>query len=93
MGQTLDDWLSRDFSKLAHAIADAVYAHAAGLRAAGTDFYGYAILPGEPGNIESIVVVVNCQSDIAVPPDDDQYRYYRYWWTNGSIGFTTGLRL
>jgi hypothetical protein len=41
-------------------------------------FYGYALLPGEPYDIHSLVAVTNTEADIKVPRTDDQYRYYRY---------------
>jgi hypothetical protein len=42
------------------------------------EFYGYALLPGEPYDIHSLVAVTNSEGDIKVPPTDNQYRYYRF---------------
>lgn len=41
-------------------------------------FYGYALLPREPYDISSIVAAYNCEADIKVPRDHQQYQYYRY---------------
>ncbi len=49
----------------------------ASLHARGFDFYGYALLPGEPYDVNGIVGVTNREADIKVPPTDDQYQYYR----------------
>ncbi len=48
------------------------------LRSLGIQFYGYALLPGEPFDINSIVAVANTEARIKVPHTDGQYRYYRY---------------
>jgi hypothetical protein len=48
------------------------------LRSRAIEFYGYALLPGEPYDIHSIVAVANGEGDVKVPPGDPQYRYYRY---------------
>jgi hypothetical protein len=75
---SLRQWLGEPHLALIAAIAENVRAHVATLRARGVGFYGYALLPGEPYDIHSIVAVVKTETDISVPPDDDQYRYYRY---------------
>jgi hypothetical protein len=48
------------------------------LRSRGIEFYGYALLPGEPYDIHSLVAVSNAEADIKVAPTHNQYRYYRY---------------
>lgn len=75
---TLRNWLSQDRAPLVTAIVQAVRNHVVALNAQGIDFYGYALLPGEPYDIHSLVAVVNCESDIKVGREDDQYLYYRY---------------
>lgn len=74
----LRKWLAQPRTALVAAVADGVRDHVAALRTSGAEFYGYALLPGEPYDIRSLVVVTNGETDIKVAPDDDQYRYYRY---------------
>jgi hypothetical protein len=67
------------------AVAEDVKRHVDSLFANQTEFYGYALLPGELYDIQSLVVVTNAESDINVPITDEQYRYYRFAvdeWTN-----------
>jgi hypothetical protein len=59
-------------------VAEGVRAHVDALRSRGIEFYGYALLPGEPYDIHSLVAVTNTEADIKVPRTDEQYRYYRY---------------
>ena len=75
---SLRTWLAEPHPDLISAIADGVRDHAANLRSRGIGFYGYAILPGEPYDIHSLVAVTNREADVKVPRTDDQYRYYRY---------------
>ena len=61
------------------------------------EFYGYALLPGEPYDINCLVAVTNCEGEIKVPPNDDQYRYYRFsvdeWvhWDHDEFGAANAL--
>jgi len=71
-------WLAEPRPALAAAVAEGVRAHVAKLRSRGIEFYGYALLPGEPYDIHSLVAVTNTEADIKVPWTDGQYRYYRY---------------
>src|SRR5262245_22661667 len=71
-------WLSEPRNALAHAVARCVRDHVNSLRSQGVMFYGYALLPGEPYDISNIVAAYNCEADIKVPRDHEQYRYYRY---------------
>lgn len=74
----LRKWLAQPRTALVAAVVDGIRAHVAALRTSGVQFYGYALLPGEPYDIRSLVAVANGESDIEVPPNDDMYRYYRY---------------
>lgn len=75
---TLQRWLDDPRLTLVAAVAEDVIGHVAGLRSRGIEFYGYALLPGEPYDIHSLVAVTNSEADIKVPADDDLYSYYRY---------------
>ncbi len=74
----LRNWLAQPRTALIAAVAEGVLAHVAALHLSGTEFYGYALLPGEVYDIHNLVAVTNGDADIRVSPDDDQYRYYRY---------------
>jgi hypothetical protein len=74
----LQRWLAEPRLALVAAVAENVRAHVVTLRSRGIEFYGYALLPGEPYDIHSLVAVSNTKADIKVPPTDDQYGYYRY---------------
>ena len=74
----LRTWLSEPRTALVAAVAEGARAHVAALRAQGTEFYGYALLPGEPYDIHSLVAVTNGEADVKVPCSDDRYQYYRY---------------
>ena len=74
----LRKWLAEPRTALVAAVADGVRSHVTGLRSGGVDFYGYALLPGEPYDVRSLVAATNGEADIKVPPDDDQYHYFRY---------------
>lgn len=63
---------------LVAAVTDGIRNHVAKLRSQGKEFYGYALLPGEPYDIHSLVAVTNNEDDIKVPTTDDQYHYYRF---------------
>jgi hypothetical protein len=76
--EALRKWLAQPRPELVTALADGVRAQVATPRSRGIDFYGYALLPGEPYDIQSVVAVTNTEADISVPPTDDQYLYYRY---------------
>jgi hypothetical protein len=71
-------WLAEPRPALIAAVAEGVRAHVDTLRSRGLEFYGYALMPGEPYDIHSLVAVTNTEADVKVPRTDDQYRYYRY---------------
>jgi len=77
---------------LIEAISAGVEEHVASLRARGVDFDGYALLPGEFDNLHDIVAVSRSLSDVPVPPEDNQYNYYRFsvdeWKNWDSDGFS-----
>src|SRR5262249_25520351 len=60
------------------AVTDCLRDHFTSLRKQGIRPYGYALLPGEPYDLHSVVAAYNCESDIKVPVGDKMYRYYRY---------------
>lgn len=74
----LRKWLDEPRSALVAAVADGIRAHVETLRSRGIEFYGYALLPGEPYDIHSLVAATNTEADIKVSRSDGQYRYYRY---------------
>ena len=74
----LRKWLAEPRPALIDAIAAGVRTHVATVRSHGIDFYGYALLPGEPYDIHSLVAVTNSEAEIDVPRTDDRYSYYRY---------------
>lgn len=74
----LRNWLSQARTELISAIAQSIANHVSELNSQGIDFYGYALLPGEPYDINSIVVVFNRESDIEVSSEHEAYRYYKY---------------
>ncbi|MDX1944352.1 MAG: DUF4303 domain-containing protein [Pirellulaceae bacterium] len=90
-------WLAQPRTALVAAVADGVREHIAALRSGGAEFYGYALIPGEPYDINNLVAATNGEADIKVPPDDDQYRYYRYsvdeWQHYHHGGFAEANRL
>ncbi len=72
---------------LTSAVSTGAREHVARLQAQGIEFYGYALLPGEPFNIGNLVAVTNSEADIQVPPGDEEYFEYRFavdewahWW-------------
>jgi hypothetical protein len=74
----LRKWLAEPRSALVAAVAEGVHAHVAALKSRGSDFYGYALHPGEYYEIHSLAAVTNTEGDISVPPTDSEYRQYRY---------------
>ena len=90
-------WLAEPRAALIAAIADGVRTHVETLRSRGVEFYGYALLPGEPYDIHSLVAVTNADADIKVPTSDEEYRYYRYsvdeWtrWEHDEFGAANAL--
>jgi Domain of unknown function (DUF4303) len=74
----LRKWLAEPRPALVAAVVDGVRAHVATLRSRAINFYGYALLPGEPYDIHSLVAVTNTEADIKVPRVDERHRYYRY---------------
>jgi hypothetical protein len=74
----LQKWLGEPRPELVKAVATGIRNQVETLRARGLEFYGYALVLGEPGDISSIVAVSNAETDIKVPRTDDQYNYYRY---------------
>jgi Domain of unknown function (DUF4303) len=93
----LRKWLAEPRTALIAAVADGVRAHVETLRSRGIEFYGYALLPGEPYDIHSLVAVTNAEAAIKVAPTDDMYRYYRYsvdeWaqWDHDGFGAANNL--
>jgi hypothetical protein len=71
-------WLAQPRLELVTAVAEGVRDHVTSLRSRGIDFYGYALLPGEPYDIRNLVAVSNGEADIKVPPTDSQYIYHRF---------------
>ena len=71
-------WISQPRTQLSRTIAGCVRNHVQALRKKHPDLYGYALLPGEPYDIHSIVAAANTATDIPVKPKHDQYSYYRY---------------
>jgi hypothetical protein len=74
----LRKWLAEPRSALIAAVSEGVRDHIGRLRSRGINFYGYALLPGEPYDIHSLVAVTNTEADIKVPRTDGKYCYYRY---------------
>lgn len=95
--ERLRKWLAEPRSELANAVADCVCMHVAALKSRGFTPYGYALLPGEPYDIHSVVAVYNGEADIEVARNDGQYRYYRYcvdeWahWDHDGFAAANGL--
>ncbi|RBP46602.1 uncharacterized protein DUF4303 [Roseimicrobium gellanilyticum] len=75
---TLQRWLSEPRTELIQAVAEGIRIQVETLRARNIDFYGYALLPGEPYQIDSIVAVANTEADIKAPRTDRLHRYYRF---------------
>lgn len=76
--EVLSQLLAEIQPALVAAVTDDVRDHVVKLRSQGKEFYGYALLPGEPYDIHSLVAVTNSEGDIKVPLTDNQYRYYRF---------------
>lgn len=74
----LRKWLAEPRTALVTAVAQGVRDHVVSLKARGITFYGYALHPGEPYHVASIVGVTNRVADIKVPRGDSQYPYYRF---------------
>ena len=74
----LQKWLNEPRPALIAAVAHGISSHVNMLRSRGIDFYGYALLPGEPDDIHSLVAVTNTDADIKAARTGDQYTYYRY---------------
>lgn len=74
----LRSWLAEPRPALVTAVARGVRDHIADLRSRGAEYYGYALLPGEPYDIHSLVAVTNGEADTKVPRTDDRYTYFRY---------------
>lgn len=74
----LMEWASAPRPALAEAVASDIRDHLAEIRSRGMTIYGYAIMPGEPPDIRSLVAGYNCASDIPVGPYDDEYAYHKY---------------
>src|SRR5580692_5708892 len=93
----LRKWLVEPRPELIAAVTECVRAHVATLRSSGVDFYGYALLPGEPYDIHSLVAVTNSEGDIKVPRSDKMYHYYRFsvdvWARWDHNGFTAANAL
>jgi hypothetical protein len=95
--EALRRWLAEPHSELITAVAEGVRAHVATLKERSIGFYGYALLPGEPYDVHSLVAVTNSESDIKVPRTDKLYRYYRFsvdeWARWDHEGFTAANAL
>ena len=78
MDAALKQWIVQPRPELVTAITAAIREHVAALAEQGTEFYGYALLPGEPGEFTSLVAAYNSESDIKAVKTDEQYKYYRY---------------
>src|SRR5687767_5708514 len=78
MDAALKKWIMQPRLELVTAVTAAVREHVAELRSQGTEFYGYAILPGEPGDFSSLVAAYNSEFEIKAPSDDEHHNYYRY---------------
>ena len=78
MDAALKKWIVQPRPELVAAVTSAVREHMAALKSQGGEIYGYAILPGEPGDFSSLVAAYNGESEIKVPSTDEQYNYYRY---------------
>lgn len=76
--EALTKWLSEPRTALTKAVTECVGDQVANLRKQGVNPYGYALLPGEPYDLHSVVATYNCESDVKVPVGDKLYRYYRY---------------
>ena len=65
----LRQWLAEPRSALIAAVAEGVRAHVVTLRSRGIEFYGYALLPGEPYDVHRLVAVTNTEADmVSLPP-------------------------
>ncbi len=76
--ESLRAWLSEPRTSLSEAVRAGILAHVESLYAAGQNFYGYALLPGESYDINSIVSAISSDDNISVPDTDPAYGYYRY---------------
>ena len=74
----LRKWLAKPRLALVGAVTEGVCTHVAMLQSRGVEFYGYALLPGEPYDIHSLVAASNGEADIKVTRTDSQYRYHRF---------------
>ncbi|HSI36421.1 MAG: DUF4303 domain-containing protein [Phycisphaerae bacterium] len=74
----LQIWMVQVAPRISTAVARDVRVHADRLRSAGIDFYGYAILPGEPARITRLFAAANADANLKVGPREKMYRYYRY---------------
>jgi hypothetical protein len=91
----LNAWLHRDDRELVDAIKAEIRNHVNRLHAEGTEFYGYAILPGDTYSIQNLVAAFNAESDLA--PERANQSYYRYsvdeWANYEQDQFTGSSRL
>ena len=76
--QGLREWLALPRTAFIDAVARDVRAQVEMLKSRDTDFYGYALHPGELYDIHGLVSVTNAGADIKVPQTDASYGYYRY---------------
>lgn len=74
----LKNFLEEVRPRIIEAVTDDACSHFATLLENGTEFYGYAVLPGDPFDIHELVAVTNALSEIKVSAESSQYRYYRY---------------
>ncbi len=89
---TLKSWLATKRADLKDAVKIAVSLHVEKLKSQYKDLYGYAILPGEPYEVNSLVAVFNRESEVK-----ENSAYYRYsvdeWenWDQDALASVTPL--
>ena len=74
----LQDWIVAPRPALVAAVAEGIRNHVDVLRSRGIEFYGYALLPGEPYELSSLSAVSNTEADIKRPASNPSYLHYRY---------------
>lgn len=74
----LKQWIAAPRPALVAAVAEGIRIHVDSLRSRGIGFYGYALLPGEPYEIDGLSAVTNTAADIQRPSSSSEYLYYRY---------------
>ncbi|MGY8769443.1 MAG: DUF4303 domain-containing protein [Pirellulales bacterium] len=72
----MQEWLDQDDAELLKSIKSEIRTHVAKLQARGDQFYGYAVLPGVPYEVTSLIVIFNRESDL--DPEKGNETFYRY---------------